>query len=85
MNKNMKVVLNYCGYYKKTTGKQSEEFEIYLNSPAEHISRHLKSNYDIDPPFIILLNGKNLIRILKDGYELKEGDELNILPHISGG
>ncbi len=89
MQKSIKVKIEYHGRYKNSTGVESEIIELphLLPQAYENLRNNLLDKYAISPPYIMMINNKNIIGALKkdSNYILKEEDFFKIIPFISGG
>ncbi len=47
--------------------------------------KYLKDSYGIVPPFNLLINGMHMIGAMKKGVILKNGDDIKLIPFLSGG
>ncbi len=87
----MKITIKYFLDYKKVTGHASEElfFKDY-KVKVKDIFKVLNNKYNIEfekilSEGIIMVNNKSINQLKKKETILKEGDELLIMPMISGG
>ncbi len=83
----MDIRIVYCGRMKNRTNLKSEvlDLERQPEKAERTLKAHLTMKYGIVPPYNILINNRSLTGAVKKNIELEEGDEIRILPYMSGG
>ncbi len=87
MDNLVEVSIRYIGYYKKLAKKQTEQFlaQPDLAFTFERLKTHLTKVHGIQPPYNVLVNGKNVTFAINSGMKLNGGEVFSVMPHISGG
>lgn len=89
MQEFLKVKIEYHGRYTNLTGVKSEMVGLPLLLPQayDNLRNYVRDKYDISPPYIMMINNKNIIGALKKdcNYILKKEDVFKIISFISGG
>ena len=82
-----KIELIYFGIYQRKTGKHQESLLVDedIETTVEFIKAYLNDMYGLKPPFSLLINGMHMVGAIKKGIRLKGGDELKLIPFLSGG
>lgn len=87
----MKIKLKYFLDFKKITGHSDEEFFFKNNEVSvKNLFKVLNKKYKIEykkivSKGIVMVNNRSINQLKKENTILKDGDELIILPMISGG
>ncbi|MDP8003780.1 MAG: MoaD/ThiS family protein [Caldisphaera sp.] len=75
----MRIKIKYLGYLTDLAGKQYDELEINGNKKVEDLIPFLKKLRSDD--YILIINGKGA----KADTEVKDGDNIVVLPQTGGG
>ena len=81
------MTIKYFGYYKKKAGKAEESYvaQRSISDMMTELTKYLKREYDILPPFALLVDGEHILSAQKKQMILDGGEVIKIIPHISGG
>ncbi len=87
----MKIKVKYFLNFKKISGHSEEEL-FFKNDKVnvKDVFKVLKNKYHIEfekvvPKGIVMVNNRSINQLKKENTILKDGDELIIMPMISGG
>ncbi len=87
----MKIKVKYFLNFKKISGHSEEEL-FFKNDKVnvKDVFKVLKNKYQIEfekvvPKGIVMVNNRSINQLKKENTILKDGDELIIMPMISGG
>ncbi len=87
----MKIKVKYFLNFKKISGHSEEEL-FFKNDEVnvKDVFKVLKNKYQIEfekvvPKGIVMVNNRSINQLKKENTILKDGDELIIMPMISGG
>jgi molybdopterin converting factor small subunit len=81
------ITLVYVGRYIKSTGKRTEVLSVdkHVKIAIDQIAQFLETKYKIKLPFILLIRGMHSARAVEEKIELKDYEEIRIIPFLSGG
>ncbi|MBA7683221.1 hypothetical protein ES703_91581 [subsurface metagenome] len=86
---NIKVQIKYLVTIRDRTGRRQEEVSFPLGSVLRDVAEWLNKRYALSLPnreIMAILNGRGWNQFpLKLSTEIKEGDNISLLPPISGG
>jgi MoaD family protein len=87
----LKIKVKYFLNFKKISGHSEEEL-FFKNDKVnvKDVFKVLKNKYQIEfekvvPKGIVMVNNRSINQLKKENTILKDGDELIIMPMISGG
>ncbi len=87
----MKIKVKYFLNFKKISGHSEEEL-FFKNDKVnvKDVFKVLNNKYQIEfekvvPKEIVMVNNRSINQLKKENTILKDGDELIIMPMISGG
>lgn len=87
----MKIKVKYFLNFKKISGHSKEEL-FFKNDKVnvKDVFKVLNNKYQIEfekvvPKRIVMVNNRSINQLKKENTILKDGDELIIMPMISGG
>ena len=83
----IEIKLIYLGIYQRKTGKNQESLLVDedIEIADKFIIAYLNDMYGLKPPFSLLVNGMHMVGAIKKGVRLQDGDELKLIPFLSGG
>jgi len=87
----LKIKVKYFLNFKKISGHSKEELFFKNNKVnVKDVFKVLNNKYQIEfgkvvPKGIVMVNNRSVNQLKKENTILKDGDELIILPMISGG
>lgn len=82
----VKVTIQYIGYASRT-GCKTEVLSISENIDEAYpfLVQYLNEKYQIQPPFLLMMDSYHIIGAVKRHLPVKEGSVFKVLPFISGG
>ncbi len=87
----MKITVKYFLVFKKISGHSKEELffkneEVNVQDVFEVLNNKYQSEFEkVVSKKIVMVNNRSINQLKKENTILKDGDELIIMPMISGG
>ena len=84
----IKILVKYKGHFKKVIGLGHEYYNFNENIKLEKLIELLKEKYPLfknEETFLITINGKFIFFGIIHKTFIKDGDEVEIFPTVTGG